>query len=61
MTHPVSTTTEHDDLILRFLSAAGNRVEHHGGRVPINSKEARAAIAWLRSLVGRLNDDGSVK
>lgn len=60
MPTPVSTTTEHDDLIGRFLSAAEVRVNNDYGLGPLNSREAAAAISWLRGLVGKINEDGSV-
>ncbi len=58
---PVTTKTDEDDVILRFLRAADARAANYGGRVPLNTKECRAAISWLRALVGRLNDDGSLE
>jgi hypothetical protein len=57
---PVSRTTDDDDLINRFLVASEKRVAAYGNRIPLNSKDARLAIAWLRSLVGYINDDGSL-
>lgn len=56
----VTRTTDEDDVILRFLSAAEARVKVDPGRIPMNSKEATAAISWLRGLVGRLNENGSL-
>lgn len=56
----VTRTTDDDDLILRFLAAASARVKSYDGRVPMNSTEANAAISWLRGLVGKINEDGSI-
>ena len=61
MTQPVTTTTEQDDVIWRFLRAADERITHYGGRVPMNKQQSRAAISWLRGIVGRLRDDGSLE
>jgi hypothetical protein len=58
MPSPITATTDEDDLLLRFLKAAEHRA---GGRdCPFNRKESMTAIAWLRGLVGRLNEDGTV-
>ena len=57
----LTKTTAEDDLIDRFLRAAEERLRAHNSRVPINTKEAHAAISWLRGLVGYLNEDGSVE
>ena len=57
---PVTTTTEEDRVLFRFLMAAEKRVEFYNSRVPLNARVARSGITWLRGLVGRLNEDGSV-
>ena len=60
MSEPVSRTTDDDDLLLRFLSAAETRIKEHNNRVPFNIEHGIPVIGWLRALVGRLNDDGSI-
>lgn len=60
MSAPVTKTTDEDDVILRFLAAAEQRVKNHNGRIPMNSSRANAALSWLRGLVGKINEDGSL-
>jgi hypothetical protein len=60
MAEPVTTTTEQDDVILRFLAAADMRRNVYGGRIQLNPKGAAIAMSWLRGLVGKINDDGSL-
>ena len=53
----LTRTTEEDDLIMRFLSAAELRSDSD-----LHQKEAKDmkdAIEWLRGLVGYINEDGS--
>lgn len=61
MATPVSRTTDDDDLILRFLSAAEARVDSHNGRVPLNKRDAIMAISWMRGLVGKINENGTLQ
>ena len=60
MAEPVTTRTDEDDLLLRFLQAADARIDRNN-KNPINKHSSRAVISWLRGLVGRINDDGSLE
>lgn len=56
----VTRTTDEDDVIMRFLSAAENRMENHAGRIPFDAKTGKLVTSWLRALVGDINDDGTL-
>lgn len=43
-------TTDEMIVIDRFLEAAAERVDSQPGRIPLDARTARLAIAWLRGL-----------
>lgn len=60
MSDPVTTRTDEDDAILRFLKAAELRIQNHSGRVPFDSRTGLLVTSWLRGLVGSINQDGTL-